>query len=310
MEFSGFTEGCRQSVTRIFKFIFLLGICSVLLFCKSKGKEITHREGELTIYVDPANENLLHALTEIYVMKFPKVKFNMVYKPETAILQDLLGTVASAAFINKPLTDQQTRYLKQQTGITPRSTLLAYDAVVFIASVDSKIDSVTFDGLRNGILNENNRVVFDNGNSGNFNTVKETLKLNIPKGKKIAAMENVEMVIDFVQKSPGSIGVIGMNEISEKTSPKARELLKKIKVLPVMDSLNVAQQATVQNILGFKYPFFKGVYFISREPGFGIASGFSRFAGSEQGQLIVKREGLQPNYLYERNVQVNLESVE
>jgi len=310
MEFLGFTEAYRQSAPKIFKFIFLSGICSVLLFCKSNEKEITHREGELTIYADPANENLLHALTEIYVMKFPKVKFNMVYKSETAILQDLLDTIASAAFINKPLTEQQTRYLKQQTGITPRSTLLAYDAVVFIASADSKIDSVGFDELRNGILNESNKIVFDNGNSGNFNTVKEILKLEIPKEKKIAAMDNAEMVIDFVQKSPGSIGVIGMNEISEKTSPKVKELLKKIKVLPVVDSLNVIQEPTVPNILGFKYPFFKGVYFISREPGFGIGSGFSRFAGSEQGQLIVKREGLQPNYLYERNVKVNLESVE
>ncbi len=283
-------------------------ICSFFFFCK--GDKVAHQEGEITIYADPSNENLLTALTEIYTMKFPKVKFNIVYKPENIILQNLLDTVANAAFVNKPLNEQQTKYLKQLTGITPRSSLLAFDAAIFIASADSKIDSVTFEDLKNGILEENNKVVFDNGNSGNFNTVKDILKLEIPKEKKISALDNTEMVIDFIKKSPGSIGVIGLNEISEKSNPKVKELLKEIKVLPVTDSLNVAQMPSVQNILGFKYPFFKGVYFISREPGFGIGSGFARFAGSEQGQLIVKREGLQPYYLYERNVQVNLNPVE
>ncbi len=308
MAYSGFTGGLRQSAPKIFKFILLSVICSFFFFCK--GDKVAHQEGEITIYADPSNENLLTALTEIYTMKFPKVKFNIVYKPENIILQNLLDTVANAAFVNKPLNEQQTKYLKQLTGITPRSSLLAFDAAIFIASADSKIDSVTFEDLKNGILEENNKVVFDNGNSGNFNTVKDILKLEIPKEKKISALDNTEMVIDFIKKSPGSIGVIGLNEISEKSNPKVKELLKEIKVLPVTDSLNVAQMPSVQNILGFKYPFFKGVYFISREPGFGIGSGFARFAGSEQGQLIVKREGLQPYYLYERNVQVNLNPVE
>lgn len=310
MAYSGFTEPLRQFAPKIFKFILIGGICSFFFLCKGKGKEITHQEGEMTIYADPSNENLLEALTDIYTVKFPKVKFNIVYKPENVILQDLLDTVSNAAFINMPLNEQQTKYLKQQSGITPRSTLLAYDAAIFITSVNSQIDSVTFDDLRKGILEGSNKVVFDNGNSGNFNTIKEVLKLEIPKEKKIAALENAQMVIDFVKKSPGSIGVIGLNEISEKSNPKVKELLNEIKILPVADSSNVLQRPTVPNILAFHYPFFKGVYFISREPGFGIGSGFARFAGSEQGQLIVKREGLQPNYLYERNVQINLNAVE
>lgn len=309
MEYSGFTGAFRRFVPKIIKLSSLAGICLLFFFCKGK-EEITHQEGEMTIYADPSNENLLEALTDIYVVKFPKVKFNIVYKPENIILQDLLDTVANAAFISKPLNDQQAKYLHQQTGITPRSTLLAYDAAVFITSVSNNIDSVTFDDLRKGILNESSKIIFDNGNSGNFNTVKDILKLEVPEGKKINALEDAGMVIEFIKKSPGSIGVIGMNEISEKSNPKIKELLEEIKILPVIDSKNKKQMPTVPNILAFNYPFFKGVYFISRDPGFGIGSGFARFAGSEQGQLIVKREGLQPNYLYERNVQINLNTVE
>ncbi len=280
-----------------------------LIQCKS-GKETSHQEGEMTIYVDPSNKNLMEALTEIYTMKYPKVKFNLIYKSENQILKDLQDTIAKAAFINQPLSDQQTKYIAQKSDITPRSTLLAYDAVIFIASIENPVYSITLDQIRNGILEGNNQIIFDNGNSGNFNTVQNVLNLEIPKGKSIQAEENAQKVIEFVQKSPSSVGIIGLNEISEKDNPKVKEILKKVKILSVVDEKGITQQPTVPNILAMNYPFSKGVYFIVSEAGFGIGSGFSRFAGSNQGQLIVKREGLQPNFLYDREVQVNMENVE
>jgi len=303
MDYSGFTERSRPFAKKIIKFS-LIWISVFFTSCGNEGNE--HQKGELTIYADPSNRNLLEALTDIYTMKFPEVKFNFVYQSENKILQNLIDTVANAAFINKPLNAQQTRYLKQQTGITPKSSLLAYDAAVFIASKESKIDSIGFEEIKNGILNQQGKIVFNSGNSGNFNTIKEILKLEIPADRKIEAFENTEKLIEFLKKSPESVGVIGLNEISEKHNPKVKAMLSEIKILPVVDSSNLAQMPSIPNILDFRYPFFKGVYFISREPGFGIGSGFARFAGSEQGQLIVGREGLQPNYIFERNVQINL----
>lgn len=295
------------------KIKYLILILSLIQFlsCEKKDKKIiSHQEGEMTIYADPANESLLRALTDIYTMKFPKVKFDFVYKPENQILKDLIDTVAYAAFINRPLTDEQTEYIRQKTDVTPRSTLLAYDAVIFVTSPENRIDSVTFDMLRNGILSGDGEVIFDNGNSGNFNTVKDVLKLELPKGKAVQAVNSTDEVIEYVQRVKTSIGVIGLNEISEPDSKRAKEILEKIKVLPVVDQNNKIQKPEIPNILALSYPFFKGVYFIVREPGFGIGSGFSRFAGSQQGQLIVGREGLQPNYLYPREVQVNLKSLD
>lgn len=312
MGFSEFTEPSkvfriRTTIKTLLIFVFLFQVSS----CKKENKKVmSHSEGEMTIYVDPSNKSLLLALTDIYVMKFPKVKFNFIYKPENQILKNLIDTTAYAAFINQPLTAEQTDYIRQKTDVTPRSTLLAYDAVVFITSKENPVDSVTFDILKNSILTENSGVVFDNGNSGNFNTVRQVLGLEIPADKKIQALNSADEVIDFVQKSKKSIGVIGLNEISEPDSSRAKKILEKVKVLGVVDKNNQVQKPTIPNILGLKYPFFKGVYFIVREAGFGIGSGFSRFAGSQQGQLIVGREGLQPNFLYPRTVQVNQKNIE
>lgn len=294
------------------------GIKSILLFslflfaisCGDDKKYSSHSEGEMTIYCDPANKSLLEALTDIYMLKYPKVKFEIIYKPENNILADLMDTIANAAFINRPLTEEQNDYLFDLTRVHPRSTLLAYDAAVFITSRDYPGDTITFEEVRDGILAGDGSLVFDDGNSGNFNTVKEVLDLKIPEGIRIQAFESTEDVIEYVQRRKDAVGVIGMNEISEKDHPKVKEILQTIKVLEVIDKNGKPQPATAQNILGMNYPFFKGVYFIVREPGFNIGSGFSRFAGSQQGQLVVRREGLQPNFLYPREVRVNLKNVE
>jgi phosphate transport system substrate-binding protein len=311
MVFSDFTEPYKTFVQKTIKIVFILFLGIFVSSCKKAPTEVSnHQEGEMTIFADPSNKELLEALTDIYTMKYPKTKFYIVYKSEGQILKDLIDTVAMAAFINKPLTDQQTKYIQQLTDVTPRSTLLAYDAVLFVTSLENPKESISMDEIRNGILEGQNKVIFDDGNSGNYNTVRDVLKLQLGKEDKILALDNAQSVIDFIQKSPQTVGVIGMNEISEKDNPEVKEILTKIKVLKVLDEKNIAQEASVSNILAMNYPFYKGVYFIVREPNFGLGNGFSRFAGSNQGQLIVKRAGLQPNFLYDREVQINMQSVE
>lgn len=284
-------------------------LITIFLSCDTKEKEYTHREGELTIYADPTNESLLKSLTEIYNVKFPNVKFKIIYEPENVVIKNLLDTVASAGFINKPLTEEQSKFLFQKTNVHVTSTLLAYDAAVFITSKENPIDFINFEQIKSGILQGDSRIIFDNGNSGNVNCVKEVLKLKLVEGQKLIALTNSEEVIQFLEKSTSSIGVVGLNAISENAEPSIKNLMKNMKVLPVVDSNHELQDPSVSNILAFKYPFYKGVYFIVREAGFGIGSGFARFAGSEQGQLIVKREGLQPNYIYPRNIQVNKDNL-
>lgn len=303
MVFLEFTERYEQFVRKTSKagLVFFL---SIFLFSCNKKEEISHQRGEMTIWVDPTNKNLITALTEIYQMKYPEVQFNFIYEAENVILQNLLNLNAEAAFINKPLNEQQTKFIEQESTVTPRSTLLAYDAVVFITSKENTQEFVDMEDLKENILNPKSKFVFDNPNSGNFNTLIDILELDVPKGQSVASLESTDSLINFISQSRNSIGIIGLNVISEKENPKVKEILSKIKVLPIKNKQNKIFEPTLENVLEFKYPFFKGVYFIVREPGFGIGSGFTRFAGSQQGQLIVAREGLQPNFLYDRVVQI------
>ncbi len=53
-----------------------------------------------------------------------------------------------------------------------------------------------------------------------------------------------------------------------------------------------------------KYPFVRTVYFLTNENGFGIAKGFLRFSCTQLGQIVVSKEGLQPYFLFSREVQM------
>lgn len=293
-------------VKRFLYFAFVL----FLVACGKNREENTHREGEMVIYADPSNRNVLEALTEIYQMKFPKVEFKIIYQPENQVLKNLVDTVAYAAFINQGLDEKQTAYIKQLTDVTPRSTLLAHDAVVFITAKNNPLEALSLPEIKTAILEDTHQIVFDNGNSGNFNTVQQVLDLKIPEGKNVQALGDALAVVEFLQQSKNAIGVIGLNEISEKDNPQSEAILEKVKILSIVDENNQVIAPSVPNILALKYPFSKGIYFIVREPGFGIGNGFSRFAGSQQGQLIIGRAGLQPHFLYERQVQVNSQSIE
>ena len=62
---------------------------------------------------------------------------------------------------------------------------------------------------------------------------------------------------------------------------------------------------TIPNLKYGVYPFYRQIYILKNEVGFGIGAGFTRFAGSQRGQKIVTRESLQPYYIYKREVQIN-----
>src|SRR5690625_8010942 len=105
---------------------------------------------------------------------------------------------------------------------------------------------MSLDEIEDGILNNTLQIVFDNGNSGNFNTVKNKLDLEIPEGKTIQALDNADSIIEFVQKSKSSIGVIGLNEISETDDPRVKEILTKIKVLNIVDEEGKVREPSIQ----------------------------------------------------------------
>ncbi|MGU9937264.1 PstS family phosphate ABC transporter substrate-binding protein [Empedobacter brevis] len=305
------------------KKISLLSLSAFLIFstinCKDKEKPLTkeeqktpvkralHEYGKLTMTVDPSFKNLAQSLADIYMVDYPDVKIEVKEEIEEKAIKDFYEGEIPLLMVSKPLTKAQQQHLFDKTRINYVSSVIALDATIFITSVDNPVSSITKQDIKENLYHQNPKItfVYDHPNSANYNTVNDKLKLTVGNGTKVTAMGDAEKVIDFLQKDKAAIGIIGLNILSDKGNPKIEEYLKKIKILSIVDDKGNAVQPTIPNLKYGVYPFYREIYLLKNEIGFGIGAGYSRFAGSQRGQKIVTRESLQPYFIYKREVQIN-----
>ena len=280
---------------------------------KTKGIEKPlHTFGTLKITADPSYENVLKAITSMYTIEYPEVKFEYDFKIEELAIQDLYEGKTEFAIVSKPLTIDQEKYLFNKTRILYKSSPIGMDATIFVTSIDNPKETISTKEIKENVYKEDAelKLVFDYPNSSNFNTLNDKLGINPPKGQSIKALKSAENVIDFVQKDKKTIGIIGLNTLSDTDNPKVKDYLTKVKILKVVNDKGEIYEPSNPNLRSGNYPFYRLIYFLKNEKGFGIGAGLTRFTGSQQGQLIILKENLQPYYLYKREVQVNSEAMQ
>ncbi|WP_313387038.1 substrate-binding domain-containing protein [Chishuiella sp.] len=277
---------------------------------KTPVKRALHEYGNLTMTVDPSFKNLAQSFADMYMIDYPDVKIKINEEIEEKAIKDFYEGKIPLLMVSKPLTKAQQQHLFDKTRINYIASPIALDATIFITSIDNPITSVSIKDIKDNLYHTQPAItfVFDHPNSANYNTLNDKLKLSVPENSKITAMGTAEKVIDYLQKDKKALGIIGLNVLSDKGNPKVENYLKSVKILAVTNDKDEAIEPTNPNLRNGIYPFYREIYLLKNEIGFGIGAGYSRFAGSQRGQKIVTRENLQPYYLYKREVRLNIET--
>ena len=87
-------------------------------------------------------------------------------------------------------------------------------------------------------------------------------------------MGDAEKVISYMQQDKNAIGIIGLNILSDKGNPKIAEYLKHVKILNVIDDKGKETAPTIPNMRNGIYPFYRLIYILKNEVGFGIGAGY------------------------------------
>ena len=277
---------------------------------KTPVKRALHEYGDLTMTVDPSFKNLAQSLADMYMVDYPDVKIKINEEIEEKAIKDFYEGKIPLLMVSKPLTKAQQQHLFDKTRINYIASPIALDATIFITSIDNPMSTVSINDIKDNLYHNQPKTtfVFDHPNSSNYNTLNDKLKLSVPANSKITAMGTAEKVIDYLQKDKKAIGIIGLNVLSDKGNPKVENYLKSVKILAVTNDKDEAIEPTNPNLRNGVYPFYREIYLLKNEIGFGIGAGYSRFAGSQRGQKIVTRENLQPYYLYKREVRLNIDT--
>ena len=272
----------------------------------------TPTSGRLSISVDETFEPIVRSQVDTFQKLYQSATVKAEYKPEEAVMQDLLTNKVRAVIVSRPLTEAEQATFKQQT-ISPRVTMIATDGLAIIVHPSNPDSLLTMKQLRGIFTGQSERwsqvsgkkglgeidVVFDANRSSTTRYIQDSVTLGTPLTKRVFAAKSNPELLDYVATHPDAIGVVGANWISDRDDAAVQSFLRKVRVVGIsaLDDPKSPDDylQPYQAYLALKtYPLRRELYVINREARTGIASGFASFVAGTKGQLIILKSGLLP----------------
>lgn len=306
----------RLIMKHTYKIFIAALLLSVMVFsCKTdaSGKEVeeTLITGNATIMVDNTVQPIVEDVLAVFHSVYDRSHITQINKTEAEVVNALLQDSVSVVVMPRLLTKEEGKHFEKKK-ITPHITQFASDAVAFVANKNAQDTVVNLEEVLKvlkGVKSDKiQKLVFDNPNSS---TVQYLLKL---AGVKQVASQNIyslktnEEVIKYVHDNPGTVGVVGVNWLSQPM-PEMAKYVSGITVLAV-DNVKIDKgtkkyyKPTQSNIATGSYPLIRKLYVLNYSNRNGLGMGFATYIGAFEGQRIILKSGLLPVEIPTREIEV------
>ena len=288
-----------------------------LFSCEDKpksGRTDTRTSGEITIAVDESFSPIMEELIQVYEALNPKTKINALYTDEVNAVNLVLSDSMYMAVTSRRFTQEEFDNLKAR-DMLPEMVPLAYDGMALICNNQNTDSCITAENVRRILAgevknwNEINKgsnkgeiwVCFDNKSSSAVHYCVDSILGGKPiNSPNIFAAQTSKEVIDYVEKTPNAIGIIGSNWLNDKRDTTNTTWNKNITVM----SVSKMDVATPMNswkpyqvwLLNNRYPFVRTIYALLNDPRRGLPWAFAHFIEQPNGQLIILKSGLLPTH--------------
>lgn len=301
-----------------YNFIGLTIMLSLAFFgsCSQKkakdGRTDTPTSGTIEFVADESLSPIIEEERQQFEFEYPKAKLKPIYKDEVTGLQIIKDFKTALLFTTRALKDSEIAYLKSKSNVIPSVFPIGYDGLAFIVNKNNNDTCITVNDIKRiltgkatnwsdivpGSKRGKIEVVFDNTRSATTNFVVDSVLHGEKFGAEIAAAKSSKEVVDYVDKNPNSIGVIGSNWLNDKRDSTNTTFKKNIHVV----SVSIKDKATPMNswkpyqayLLDGRYPFVRTLYAIVVDPHKALPWSFANYITGPKGQLIVFKTGLLP----------------
>ena len=267
--------------------------------------------GRTTIMVDNTIQPAVEDVLDVFHSVYDRAHVTQVNATETDLVNALLSDSVSVVVMPRLLTEKESTYFKQRS-IEPHITPFATDAIAFITNKTSKDTVVDLEEVLKVLKGQSSdkikKLIFDNPNSS---TVQQLLKLagvkQVPS-QNVYSLKTNDEVIRYVHDTPGTIGIVGVNWLSEPTQKMAK-FVSGVTVLAV-DNVKIDKgvkkyyKPTQSNLATGSYPLTRKLYVLNYSNRDGLGMGFATYIGAFEGQRIILKSGLLPVELPSREVNV------
>lgn len=286
---------------------YLIALCALIYACNPAPshselkKQDTHSRGTATVLIEESFRKLFDTSINTFESQRPFADIVPKYMAESDIIQAFYDNQAKTMVISRELTKKELNYLKSKQ-VSVRSDKIAVDGIAIIlnpANGDTLMTVNHLKALLTGKIGWKNSkekliIVYDNQNSANYNFLKAFCG-NVSLTKNAIAMKSNEEVINYVKKTPGALGVIGMNWISDDDDFNTLNFLNGINVVSLATKEGGPYYEPIASYIYTEdYPLSRDIWMINKGKRSGLNSGFVNYMVGEDGQLLVQKSDLVP----------------
>lgn len=276
------------------------------------GRTDTPTSGTIQFVSDESLSPIIDEERSQFEFQYPNAKLKPLYTDEITGLQMIKDFKTTLLFTTRDLKDSEIAYLKTKSNVIPSVFPIGYDGLAFIVNRNNNDTCITVNDLKRILTGKATKwsdivpgskrgdieVVFDNTRSATTNFVVDSVLNGEKIGQNVFAAKTSKQVIDYVDKTPNAIGVIGSNWLNDRRDSTNTTFKKNIHVVQV----SVKDVATEMNswkpyqayLLDGRYPFVRTIYAIVVDPHRALPWSFANFITNPKGQLILFKAGLLP----------------
>lgn len=287
----------------------------LLAACADKpkgGRTDTYSSGVITFASDESFSPIIEEEREVFEMSYPDAKVKPLYINEIDGVNLLLKDSICLVITSRNFKEKELKYLKDSRYL-PVAIPIAYDGLALIINKNNPDSCIAAKDVKRILLGElkswkqinpksklgDIQVVFDNKKSSTIQyCVDSLLNGRHITSPNIQSVDKSKDVVDYVQKTPNAIGIIGSNWLNDQRDTTNTTFKKNIRVM----SVSKLDKATDMNswkpyqayLYDGRYPFIRTIYALLNDPINGLPWGFAHFLESPKGQLIIFKSGLLP----------------
>lgn len=266
----------------IFLISLLIAACSEPLETPTKGK--------LTVYTDESILPLVLKEKEAFTSRYPQTTIDVFPINASDGIAKLLNDEAEIFISSRNFNyDEQNDINKHHKSI--KTYDFCYGGIAVITSRSGKLKEISLDELKNLLkgISKKYKVFMPEKKSGIYEFIKDDyLDKQDPAGASL--LPGDAEIKAAVNKYPQSIGLTGFNLIKDTSD---------LRIIPV-GLLNYETKKIIfyephpAHFINGNYPLTRDIYIFLNENEFGVATGFTSFLTSTEGQKIVLSENLAP----------------
>ncbi|MBD0286771.1 MAG: substrate-binding domain-containing protein [Bacteroidota bacterium] len=274
-------------------------------FTACKGKvsnepSDTYEQGTIHISVDESFKPMIDAQIRVYENSYPQTKIIAHYKPEAECLRDFAVDSIRLVIATRGYTQSEALFLQDSMKVAPSKMVVAYDAVAVILppqSADTLFTMQEIKDLLTGRLKKNLTPVFDGVTAtSTVRFIVDSVLRGDTLSSRVVAARSSEGVIDYVAKTPNTVGFIGVSWIGNPDDSTHLTYLQKVRVAQIEHPLvpGIYVTPAQYNIYFRRYPMVRDLVYTLKEKHRGLGHGFANFLTTQRGQLIFNRAYLMP----------------